>query len=333
VLQYTAAMDVLACGELLVDLFATEIGSTLAQAIHFQKAPGGAPANVAVGLARLGHAVGFLGQVGDDAFGHFLADTLTQFGVDTGGLRFTTEARTALAFVSLRPGGEPDFMFYRHPSADMLRRAEDVDPSYVAQARIFHFGSLSLIQEPARTATLTAARYAADSGALLSYDPNLRLALWPSIAAAKDGMLDGWRLARVIKVNSEELFFLREERTLEGAVRALWHEDLALVAVTVGGKGCTYFTADSTGYLPGFPVGTVDTTGAGDAFMAGLLSGLLEASGPWHTSAIERAVTWGNAVGALSTTRIGAMSALPTRAEVQRFLSDSGRGFDAEAIL
>src|SRR5881275_105832 len=116
------ALDVVTCGELLIDFVATEVGVSLAQASLFQKAPGGAPANVAVGLARLGHRVGFLGQVGDDEFGRFLVDTLQSHGVDVSSMRFSSEARTALAFVSLLPQGERDFMFYRHPSADMLWR-------------------------------------------------------------------------------------------------------------------------------------------------------------------------------------------------------------------
>ncbi len=144
------ALDVVTCGELLIDFVATEVGVTLAQASLFQKAPGGAPANVAVGLARLGHHVGFLGQVGDDEFGHFLADTLANNVVDVGGLRFSSQARTALAFVSLLAQGERDFMFYRHPSADMLWRPEEVDRAYVARTRIFHYGSISLIHEPSR---------------------------------------------------------------------------------------------------------------------------------------------------------------------------------------
>lgn len=142
-------LDVIACGEMLIDFVATVSGVTLAEAPAFQKAAGGAPANVAVGVARLGYRAGFIGQVGDDEFGHFLADTLRAGGVDTGGLGFSTEARTALAFVSLRAGGEREFMFYRHPSADMLWRADDVDAAYAAQARVFHYGSISLIGERA----------------------------------------------------------------------------------------------------------------------------------------------------------------------------------------
>ncbi len=177
--------DVIACGELLIDFVPTQSGVSLGQAQAFQKAAGGAPANVAVGIAWLGHRAGFLGQVGDDDFGHFLADTLADAGVDVGGLRFSPLARTALAFVSLRADGERSFMFYRHPSADMLWRPEDVDASYCAGTRIFHFGSISLIGEPSRAATLAAVGHARAAGALISYDPNLRLALWPSAEDAR----------------------------------------------------------------------------------------------------------------------------------------------------
>jgi fructokinase len=316
-------LEVVTCGELLIDFVATEVGVTLAQASQFQKAPGGAPANVAVGLARLGHRVGFMSQVGDDEFGHFLADTLSSNAVDIGGLRFSTEARTALAFVSLLSEGERDFMFYRHPSADMLWRSEDVDPAYTASARIFHYGSLSLIHEPGRSATLTALTHAKRNGALLSYDPNLRLSLWPSPDAARTGILTGWQHAQIAKVSEEELLFLSEENTIERAVSSLWHEHLQLLVVTQGKDGCTYFTADTSAHIPGFSVSPKDTTGAGDAFVAGMLSGLLTANLSLEKSVIEKALTLGNAVGALATTQIGAISSLPTQEAVQSFLQEA----------
>jgi fructokinase len=184
-------LDVIACGEMLIDFVSTVSGVTLADAPAFQKAAGGAPANVAAGVARLGYRAGFMGQVGDDEFGRFLADTLRKDGVDIGGLRFSADARTALAFVSLRADGEREFMFYRHPSADMLWRPEDVDAAFAAQARIFHYGSISLIGEPSRGATLAALEHARAGGALISYDPNLRLALWPGKEAARTGILAG----------------------------------------------------------------------------------------------------------------------------------------------
>jgi len=313
-------MDVVTCGELLIDFVATKSGVTLAQASTFLKALGGAPANVAVGIARLGYSAGFMGQVGNDEFGHFLADTLRDYGVDTTALQFSTQARTALAFVSLLADGERDFMFYRHPSADMLWQPEQVDREYVTGTRIFHYGSISLINEPSRIATLTALEYAKSNGTLLSYDPNLRLPLWPSPDAARSGILNGWQHAEIIKVSEEELFFVSTQHTMEHAARSLWHDKLRLLVITQGKGGCTYFTPEASGHVAGFLVQPVDTTGAGDGFVAGMLVGLLERNLQWEKENIEKALLLGNAVGALATTQAGAISSLPTMQEAQAFL-------------
>lgn len=318
-------MDVITCGELLVDFVATEAGVTLAQAPAFKKALGGAPANVAVGVARLGRRAGFMGQVGDDEFGHFLADTLHDNGVDTIALRFSTRARTALAFVSLLADGERDFMFYRHPSADMLWQAEQVDKAYTSSTRIFHSGSISLISEPSQSATLAALAYARDNGVVVSYDPNLRLPLWPSPEAARAGILRGWQQAEIIKASEEELFFISNEQTMEQAARSLWHDRLRLLVITQGKDGCTYFTPEASGRVAGFSVHPVDTTGAGDGFVAGMLVGLLTGNLAWEKENIEQALALANAVGALATTQMGAISSLPTLQEAQAFLRKSSR--------
>lgn len=315
--------DLIACGELLIDFVSTQTGVTLAQAPAFMKAAGGAPANVAVGVARLGYRVGFMGQVGEDDFGHFLADTVAAAGVDVGGLRFSSEARTALAFVSLRSDGERSFMFYRHPSADMLWRPEDVDAAYAASTRIFHYGSITLIGEPSRSATLAALGHARAAGALISYDPNLRLPLWPSAGAARAGMLDGLQHADLVKVSEEELAFLTGETDPAAGVARLWHDRLRLLVVTQGAAGCLYFTAHAHGHVPPFAVQAVDTTGAGDGFVAGLLAGLLDHGLVWERAAIEAALRLGNAVGALTTTQRGAIPALPTRRQVEQFMRHS----------
>jgi fructokinase len=313
-------LDVVACGELLIDFVSTESGVTLAQAPAFKKAAGGAPANVAVGVARLGYRAGFMGQVGEDDFGHFLADTLAGAGVDTGGLRYSTEARTALAFVSLRPDGERSFMFYRHPSADMLWRPADVDAAFAGSTRVFHYGSISLIGEPSRSATLAALAHARAGGALISYDPNLRLPLWPSAEAARTGMLDGWQHADLAKVSEEELAFLSGETDMERGARSLWHTGLRLLVVTCGAQGCVYFTRRGSGKLPGYSVQAVDTTGAGDGFVAGLLAGLLECDLDWSDEQLVQALRFGNAVGALTTMQRGAIPALPGREAVETFM-------------
>lgn len=314
--------EVVSLGELLIDFVPTVSGVSLIKAPAFKKAPGGAPANVAAGLAKLGVSTAFLGKVGDDAFGQFLKATLDKVGVNTQGLVFTNEARTALAFVSLRGDGEREFMFYRHPSADMLYTASEVDYELIKSAKIFHFGSISLIGEPSRSATLAALDSARENGVLVSYDPNLRLALWPDSAAAKEGMLSVWERADLIKVSEDELTFLTGEEDILRAVDALWHDHLRMMVVTLGMSGCRYFTPDLRGMVPGFEVQAVDTTGAGDGFVAGLLSGLLQHPQAWQDEAQLKLVChFANAVGALTTTKRGAIPALPTQSEVDAFLT------------
>ena len=308
-------MDILCMGDLLIDFVALESGVTVGEASGFLKAAGGAPANVAVAAARLGHSAGFIGQVGDDPFGHYLAGVLAADGVDVRGLRFSTEARTALAFVSLGPGGERDFVFYRHPSADMLMRPDDVDLSLIDSCSIFHYGSITLIGEPSRSATLAAVRRAKAGGKLISYDPNLRMSLWPSVEAARTGLLLGLQDADVVKVSQEELEFL----TGQSHAGALWRDGMRLVIVTHGADGATLYTPRERFSAPGFPVEAVDTTGAGDSFVAALLSGLLDYGAEYdrHLPEIAR---FANATGALTTTRKGAIPALPSRQMVEAFL-------------
>src|SRR5262245_40409904 len=196
--------QVVCVGDLLIDFVPTVTGTGLADAPAFVKAPGGAAANVAVGLARLGVASAFLGMVGDDPFGHFLAATLREAGVDTGPLRFTGQARTALAFVSLRADGEREFMFYRHPSADMMFTPGAVDTGAIAAARVLHFDSISLASPNPRACSLFAAAKAQAAGHLVTYDVNLRLPLWSDAAAARAGILEGLAKAQVAKLSDDE---------------------------------------------------------------------------------------------------------------------------------
>jgi fructokinase len=317
-----ANLDVITCGELLVDLVALDAEVKLADVRTFERAAGGAPANVAVGLARFGRSVGFLGQVGDDEFGHFLAATLSDQGVNIEGLRYCTEARTALAFVSRQENGERDFMFYRHPSADMLWQATQRDLAIPAACRIFHFGSISLISEPSRSSTLAAVDAARRAGALISYDPNLRLPLWPSESAAREGIFEGLKHANIVKLSIEELDFLTGEGDdLLSGLEKIWHETLRLIIVTHGAEGCHWLIGDDSDFLPGFSVTPVDTTGAGDAFMAGLLTGLLENDLNLKPISLIYALRLANAAGALTVTRRGAIPALPLRAELDEFLA------------
>lgn len=316
--------DVITLGELLIDFVPTVSGVTLIEAPAFKKAPGGAPANVAAGLAKLGVSCAFLGKVGEDAFGQFLKETLDGVGVDTAGLVFSTEARTALAFVSLRADGEREFMFYRHPSADMLYTPQEIAYDLIESAKIFHFGSISLITEPSCSATLAAVEAAHANGLLVSYDPNLRLALWPDTDSAKSGMLSVWEQADIIKVSDEECAFLTGTSDVDEAVEQLWHDRLQLMVVTLGKAGCRYYTPDCKGEVSGFGVESVDTTGAGDGFVAGLLFGLLNHTEDWREEYRLQAICrFANAVGALTTTERGAIPALPTIEKVHQFLGSA----------
>lgn len=314
-------VDIVTLGELLIDFVPTVSGVSLIEAPAFKKAPGGAPANVAAGLAKLGKSCAFLGKVGDDPFGKFLEKTLRDLGVDTQGLIFSDRARTALAFVSLRSDGEREFMFYRHPSADMLYTPDEVNHDLIKNAKIFHLGSISLICEPSRSATLAALNTARENDVLVSYDPNLRLALWPDAAAAQDGMLSIWKKADLIKVSEEELIFLTGLGEIEDAVETLWHETLQLMVVTLGNAGCQYFTSGFKGIVEGINVKAIDTTGAGDGFVAGLLKGISDYPEALNNESLMRKLClYANAVGALTTTQLGAIPALPTVQEVDAFL-------------
>ena len=300
----------------------------------FERAAGGAPANVAAGFARLGGASSFVGKVGADEFGWFLRDALAQAGVETSHLYATEEAQTGLAFISLRADGERDFFFYRQPAADMLLRPAEVPEALLAQCRIFHFGSVSLIASPAREATLAAAAFAGRRGRLVSFDPNLRPPLWPSLAAARDQILAGLALANLLKVSGEELVFIAERQEHDAAIAWLFREypDLRLIATTLGRDGCLLATRGGTVALPGFPIEAVDTTGAGDGFTAGLLYVLnagLAAEGSaaeWEPGGglLPAAGRFANAVGALVATKRGGIPAMPDRAAVEDFLLTQG---------
>jgi fructokinase len=313
--------DVVTLGELLIDFVPTASNVSLTDAPAFKKAPGGAPANVAAGLAKLGVPCAFLGKVGDDPFGHFLEIILRDLGVNTQGLVFSQEARTALAFVSLHDDGEREFMFYRHPSADMLYTPDEVHHDLIANAKIFHFGSISLISEPSQSATRAALKTARDNHVLVSYDPNLRLALWPDAAAAKEGMLSVWEQVDLIKVSEDELRFLTDLDDIDEAASALWHEYLKLMVITLGKEGCRYFTPGFKGFVQGIKAKAIDTTGAGDGFVAGLLKGLSDHPQALTKESLMQSVClYANAVGALTTTQLGAIPALPTTREVEAFL-------------
>ena len=323
-------VQVVCLGEVLIDFVSLESGVSLIEAPSFKKAAGGAPANVAVGLARLGHNVGFVGKVGQDSFGELLIGVLKEHQVNVSGIATDADARTMLAFVSLRQDGERDFMFYRHPSADMRLTPEEIPETMIANASIFHYGSISLISEPCRSATLHALDIAKRAGVMISYDPNLRLNLWPNADTARQEILNGMRFANFMKINDDELEFLTGTRQLHDGAAQLRNFGPALIVITSGSGGSYFYSDTAEGMVSGYRVQAVDTTGAGDGFVAGFLSCLLrhvKAGEPFvvpdHRD-LEACCRFANAVGAIATLTRGAIPALPTRAMVEEFIAHQG---------
>lgn len=311
---------------MLIDFVPTVAGVSLAEAPSFKKAPGGAPANVAVGISRLGGSSAFIGKVGDDEFGYMLADILKQNKVNNSGMRFDPNARTSLAFVTLRSDGEREFLFFRNPSADMLLHESELDLNLIKRAKIFHYGSISLIDEPCKSAHLAAMAIAKESGSILSYDPNLRLPLWPSEDAAREGIMSIWEQADVIKISEEEITFLTggdDPYDDNVVLEKLFHPNLKLLLVSEGSEGCRYYTQQYKGRVSGVKVKAVDTTGAGDAFVGGLLSILASDVNLYKDEeTLREALLFANACGALTVTEKGAIPAMPTREAVLRVLTE-----------
>ncbi|KAJ1387848.1 Ribokinase-like [Sesbania bispinosa] len=304
-------------GEMLIDFVPTVSGVSLAEAPGFLKAPGGAPANVAIAVSRLGGKAAFIGKLGDDEFGHMLAGILKENNVRADGINFDQGARTALAFVTLRADGEREFMFYRNPSADMLLTPEDLNLELIRSAKVFHYGSISLIVEPCRSAHLKAMEVAKEAGCLLSYDPNLRLPLWPSPEEARQQILSIWDKADVIKVSDVELEFLTGSDKIDDAsALSLWHPNLKLLLVTLGEHGSRYYTKNFHGSVEAFHVNTIDTTGAGDSFVGALLSKIVDDQSILEDEPrLREVLKFANACGAITTTKKGAIPALPTEAD------------------
>lgn len=314
----------LCIGELLIDFVSTTPDVTLAEAPGFVKAPGGAPANVAVGLAKLGMDAGFIGKVGADAFGNFLRETLRQNSVNTDYLIAGEGSRTTLAFVATRSDGMKDITFYRHPGADIQLSPSEIDTNYVQSAELFHYGSVSLSHSPSREATLHAIRSAKMGGAMLSYDPNLRLMLWDNPDDAKHWIWEVMHYADVVKISEEEWEFVTGDVGLEQGIERILGLGVKLLIVTLGERGCYYTNGITEGFVDGFIVDVVDTLGAGDAFVAAMLIQIIQ-----HTDLLslekvqlDAIMRHANAAGALATQKVGVIPALPTRSEIESFLQE-----------
>lgn len=311
--------DVVALGELLIDF--TPVHSAQHEEILYKRNPGGAPANVLAAVSKLGGKGAFIGKVGRDSFGYYLQEVLDDISVETQGLKLCDAHGTTLAFVHLNEKGDRSFTFYRDPGADTQLCKEEVEYSFIDHAHIFHFGSLSMTAEPAREATLAAVTYAKEKGKIISYDPNWRPLLWRNDTEAYNGMQAGLQFADIVKLSEEELVFLTGQRDLEQGGRALLQMGVKLVLVTLGPKGCYYVHKSGVGHIATYDTKVIDTTGAGDAFLGGVLYQITRGRynvEEMNRQDLEHILDFANAVGALCTTKSGAIPAMPLWEEVEQ---------------
>lgn len=317
---------IITLGEALIDFVSEESGVELRGASRFHKRFGGAPANVAIGVARLGASAGFIGKVGDDAFGRYLEEELMRAGVDTSCLYFSKAAKTTLAFVSLTSQGDRDFVFYRDPGADAFLSVEEITEQYIQEANVLHLGSISLISPMSRDATCRAIEFAENCGLTVSMDPNIRLSLWKNEEGARKVIRDALIHCDLCKLSKEEAEFLSGKANVREAASDLLELGPGLVIVTLGARGCFYKHGSQEGTIEGYEVQVKDTTGAGDAFTAGFLSHILHNGLLGKLISLEEkdlvdALRYSNAVAAMTTTDYGATSAFPDAKQVDRFIA------------
>lgn len=313
-------------GEVLIDFIPQQQGIMLKDVASFEKMAGGAPANVAATVAKLGGNASLISQVGADAFGQFLIESLQNLQVNTDLIKLTNEANTALAFVSLTDKGERDFSFYRKPSADLLYKEEYIESEWFSHGDILHFCSVDLVKSPMKEAHKKAISLARENNTLISFDPNVRLPLWVSKENCRETILKFIPLADIVKISDEELFFITGIEEEETAIASLFTGHVKVVIYTRGASGATLFTKDTAFSIPGCDVMVQDTTGAGDAFIGAFLFKLLTNNvelnelANFCTQFACELLSFSNHCGALTTTKKGAFSALPTLDEIHKLL-------------
>lgn len=316
-------IDVVALGELLID-FAT-VGADADGYPTMAAHPGGAPANFLAALTKFGASTALIGKVGSDTFGKLLLSTLEKAGIETRGMVVTEDVFTTLAFVTFDEHGDRDFAFARKPGADTCLTFEEIDLSLIGEAKVFHFGTLSLTHEPARTATQRCVEYAKSKGKLITYDPNLRKPLWNDLEEAKAQLIWGLTQADVVKISDEEVEFLFGLGVEEGAAYILENFGVKLVFVTCGADGCFFKNAIAEGHVPSLSgISVIDTTGAGDIFGGSAVWKLLQTDktpDDLTEPELRDIVSFACIAAGLSTTRPGGISSVPHHEEVIKALS------------
>ena len=315
-------VDVVALGELLID-FATQ--KTDREGYPTMVAhPGGAPANFLAALTKFGASTALLGKVGNDTFGKLLIGTLQKAGIETRGLVVADDVFTTLAFVTFDDFGDREFAFARKPGADTCLSFEELDLGLIDEAKVFHFGTLSLTDEPARSATYKAVAYAKNAGKQITYDPNFRKPLWKDLKTAKEQLIWGMAQADVVKISDEEVEFLFGLDAESGARYILENFDIKLVFVTCGAKGCFFKNALAEGFVPRLSdIQVIDTTGAGDIFGGSALWKLLQinkAPDKLDKNELLEIVRFACVSAGLSTTKAGGISSVPEMESIESLI-------------
>lgn len=314
--------DVVALGEFLIDF--TCNGVSPQGNLMYEANPGGAPCNVLALLAKMGRRTAFVGKVGCDQFGQLLRETGVDAGIDMDALVMDSNAHTTLAFVKTAENGDRDFSFYRDPGADMLLRGDEVPEDLIAGARIFHFGSLSLTNEPVRGATQKAVALAREGGAVISFDPNLRPPLWDSLEHAKEQIAWGLSQCDVVKIADNELLFMTGEEDFDAGAAELKRRfpNLRLINVTAGAQGSYSYYNGMKAFQPGVTLGgVIETTGAGDTFCGSVLDYLLEHGLENLTEGdLNQMLRTANAAAYLVTTKRGAIRSMPEPEQIRALL-------------
>ena len=313
-------------GEILIDFIPHQKGIALKDVASFTRVPGGAPANVAAAVAKFGGTASLITKLGEDAFGAFLLEQMTEFGVRTDKIVRTKEANTGLAFVSLRENGERDFSFYRNPSADLLLKESEIDADWFQQGDFLHFCSVDLVESPMKYAHLKAIGAAKARGGIISFDPNVRLPLWENPEDCRKTILDFIPMAHIVKISDDELEFITGAADESKAIASLFKGDVQAVVLTKGAEGADLYAGNHKYSSAGYSVEVEDTTGAGDAFTGGFLYQLLNLDTRQdNLEAVlserhQELLAFANASGALVTTGKGALSALPTKEQVLQLM-------------
>ena len=309
--------DIVALGEILIDF--TPHGTSAQGNALLEVNPGGAPCNVLAMAAKLGAKTAFIGKVGGDAYGRMLKGTAEAAGINTEGMLLDDSVFTTLAFVHLDESGDRSFSFCRKPGADTMLRTDEVRGELVREAKIFHFGTLSMTDEPAKSATRSAAGLAKENGALISFDPNYRPLLWSGAKEAKEAMAWGFAQCDILKISDDELELATGEGNVEtGAEQLAAHyPNIRLMFVTMGAAGCYFRFGELRGKSPAFPVKTIDTTGAGDTFMGCCLYEIARLGlEKLDKTKVEAMTNFANGAASLITTRKGAICSMPERVEI-----------------